>query len=634
MRIDKLELIHFRNHRETTLDFAGYSFIVIRGKNFAGKSSIGQALSLALTPSTTGLDARGGGYHAKIGRGASKAMITARIQGKHHLIERTVTLSAGSAGRTQRSICLNDPGWTPHSFDRQLEDKRAALTVALNSDAFLRMDEKEQKNLLAGLALPRRYDFDRAVVEAVERLLGAHQVNFNDAPFAVIQEAYKLLYEERQIVNRQVREFTVPEPLPVPPGVDSASLQAELTALRMERKERDQERARAVEAATTQTVERERLKTRAHIHGEAIASEEHQAQAIRAFLLPDERLAELRRVAMDRGELDRLIKEKEEIETVLDDYLRQGGRLEELPEAGTQCPTCDQLIDPDRMAAMAARLTAGIQEAKNKNQQVYDQIAALRAVKEAAEGIEKQEKALQELADIEARVGERRRLLEEAEKNLPPAALFDFAPLEQSLADLDAEIERRSAQLRPVIAAEERQREIIERVRQREGLKDKAARLDKLVKYFDKDGIKAKLIAEHIGGFEAKLNEVLSAWGYGCALSIEPYQFQVTNARGDTIPVRELSGAERVMFSVAFQCAVSRTASLGLVVIDEVAMLLPELRPGLYRRLYETIRSGYLEQVIVLVAETTEQVPALPGSAFFMVDEGQVYELRRELLAG
>ena len=216
-----------------------------------------------------------------------------------------------------------------------------------------------------------------------------------------------------------------------------------------------------------------------------------------------------------------------------------------------------------------------------------------------------------------------------ADEPQPEPVLFDFAPYDRGVADIDTEIETLSDQLRPVIAAEERRKEIAIRQEQLSRLKNKAATLDKLVKHFDKDGIKAKLLGQYIGGFENKINEVLGAWGYSAVLSIEPYSFDITNARGDVIPARELSGAERIMFSLAFQCAVSRTAEIGLVVIDEVSTFLPELRPVLYRRCYEMLQSGYLEQVILLVADNSPTVPALAGSVFFLVNDGVVTRLER-----
>ena len=56
-------------------------------------------------------------------------------------------------------------------------------------------------------------------------------------------------------------------------------------------------------------------------------------------------------------------------------------------------------------------------------------------------------------------------------------------------------------------------------------------------------------------------------------------------------------------------------------------MFLPEARPVLNKKLYEMIQKGYLEQVIMLVADTSESVPKLPGSATFMVDNGTIHQL-------
>jgi DNA repair exonuclease SbcCD ATPase subunit len=273
------------------------------------------------------------------------------------------------------------------------------------------------------------------------------------------------------------------------------------------------------------------------------------------------------------------------------------------------------------------RITGWLKDVNNSLYVIEQKIKALGDVDEAIGLIEAHEKAERELDAFDAQASGRQQEIEKARQNMPGPTLFDFAPYNESIGECDAEIERLSGLLRPVIVAEERRKEIEVKRSQLAVLKNRATVLDQLVKYFDKDGIKAKLIGQYIGGFEQKLNEVMGAWGYSCDLTIEPYSFDVTNARGDVIPVRELSGAERVMFSLAFQCAVSRTASIGMVVIDEVAMFLPEIRPVLNERLYQMIKEGYLEQVIMLVADSSERAPSMPGMAFYMVDEGVVYPL-------
>jgi hypothetical protein len=157
-------------------------------------------------------------------------------------------------------------------------------------------------------------------------------------------------------------------------------LQEQLTALRMTRKSRERERTQAVEHAAVQHAERESRKARVQTLENQIASDQNQLLAVKAFLLPEDRLGELRKLAEGKEELTRLTQEKEEIESVLDGYLREAGRLEELP-AGTNCPMCEQMIDPDKLLAMEAKLAASIHEAKNKNQLIYEKIKALGMVR-------------------------------------------------------------------------------------------------------------------------------------------------------------------------------------------------------------------------------------------------------------
>jgi DNA repair exonuclease SbcCD ATPase subunit len=301
--------------------------------------------------------------------------------------------------------------------------------------------------------------------------------------------------------------------------------------------------------------------------------------------------------------------------------------IEGMPWGAKNCPTCDQPVDAEKIKTLQAKLAGWVHNVDVSLAMIDQKINALGDIKGSLALIEGHNQALKELEEFETASEERLRKIEETRKDVPDATMFDFAPFNESIGGCDAEIERLSNLLRPVIVAEERAKEIEIKQGQFAALKEKAATLDRLVKYFDKGGIKAKLLGEYIGSFEYKLNDVMSAWGYSCALSIEPYSFDVTTARGDVIPVRELSGAERVMFSLAFQCAVSRTANIGIVVIDEVATFLPEIRSAMNKRLYEMIRDGSLEQAILLVADTSEQISKLPGMAFFMVDSGTVHPL-------
>ena len=201
----------------------------------SGKTSIAQALSLSLADTTMGLQADGKGYQSKIKDGEKQAIITTEIQGQH-ILEKTVTLSLGAAGRTQAVKCLDVPDDKKivGGFENFLSRCRDALRISLNTDAFTRLDEKAQKDLLAKLVLPSRYNFPPDKIEAANALLDI-AIDFNGEPFAVIELAYKKLYKERETVNRQVKDFVIPDALPIPKGIDSESLQKELTGIRAER---------------------------------------------------------------------------------------------------------------------------------------------------------------------------------------------------------------------------------------------------------------------------------------------------------------------------------------------------------------------------------------------------------------
>src|SRR5882762_10591313 len=130
MKITLLQIDRFRNHTHSILE--PDAFNVVRGSNFAGKSSIAQAISMCVTPTTISLDNTGRGFATKIQRGAPKAILTADIQGRTHLVRRTVTLNTNTTGRTDSSICLDDPEWHPSPFEKQLDGNRAALAVCMN----------------------------------------------------------------------------------------------------------------------------------------------------------------------------------------------------------------------------------------------------------------------------------------------------------------------------------------------------------------------------------------------------------------------------------------------------------------------------------------------------------------------
>ena len=638
MRIKKIELENFRNHEATTLDLTDAKFVDIRGPNFASKSSIGQALSMCLTPSTSGLDAQGRGFARKIKRGATKAVLTATIQGDQHLIEQTVTLNTNTSGRTGKSLCLDDKGWKPLPFDNFLTRYKDALLVALNTDYFVhRMEEARQISLLAKLALPDHYDFPQDKIEAVNRAIGAGVVDFSGEPFAVIAKAHKKLYDERTDLNRQVRDFKIPEALPEVKGVDSYALQKDLDQARDERTTLAANRDAAVKAAGDLETKRARLTTKIDSLLAEVKEGTTKLNTVTAGILSDEKLQALQETAAKADQLAKLDSDHAGLLATIRTTTEQAKKwqgVKEVSEHHPTCPTCEQNIDAVKIEELIAALRKEYVDADARIQLIDKQIEEIGDVAGAVAAIAKHNAAVKEKTDMEAALtakadtGKKAR----AELNGLGEAVDATAAFVQPLADIEVKITGLIEQLRPAIAAEERGKEIARLEQERADLEERAAALDELVKYFDSDGIKSKLLAEHVGGFERKINDTMQAWGYKCDLTIDPYDFQVTNRKGDKMAVSELSGAEEVMFSLAFQGAVSRAAGIGFIVADKMDTFLLGERKKANQCLYGMCcgKDAVLEQVVMIIADDRMEVPTekdLPHAAFFMVNEGNVQRL-------
>ena len=629
MRVNRLQLKNFRIHKDSLLDFGTSKFCVLRGRNFSGKTSLAEGLSLAVTPTTWGLSMKGDGYARKIKRGENKAIIEADLQGVNRIIRRTTTL--GFISRTQTSEDINDPDWNSRLFDKLLDDKKAALGVAINTRSFMSLvysrDEDAQKNLLAQLVLTARYEFDKDIVAEVESILGEGTINFSGEPFAVINVSYKKLFSERQDANKKLKEFRIPDALPRPQGVNSESLKTQLSVLREDRQKQSVERDAAGKQANEVALKRERANAKIETLEAVLKASKESLRSIQANILPDPGGFLL--VAGKREKLDQLRGEVQRLSHDQETAKAEEVRLHELSQIGSTCPTCDQEIDAPKLAQLMAEIIAKRGNLTEKYNETVRSLNALGDVDGAIAKLEAHKKSLAEKDEVEAKIEAHTLALKQAkdEADQDAGGLFDSATLDSAISSTDKQIETILQQIQPVIAAEEREKEIVTKKEQLKRLEDKAAKLDRLVKYFDKDGIKAKLIATYIGGFEQKVNEVLSAWDYSCSLSIEPFRFEVTDYRKVSTPLIELSGAEEIMFYAAFQCAVSATAGIGFVVIDRVDTLLPELRPMLFKKLYGMLTDKVLDQVILLVADTSEVVPKLADSRFFMIEEGNIRRL-------
>ena len=635
MHIKKLRLQSIRNHTDSTIDIGNDSFVVIRGVMGSGKSSIAQGLSLNVAQSTMDLSADGKGFTSKIKRGENTGTITAEIQGKH-LIRNAVTLDGVKSERSSYVECLDNPDEKGIiiGFANFLKAKREALLVATNTQYLLSVkDEATLKNILAKLVLPAHHDFPEDKIAAVNSALGTGIIDFSGEPFGIIEKTYKLLYKERETVNRQVKDFVVPESLSSPQGVDSAALQVKLNQARDDRQKLLTAKDEAVRKTNEIEVKRTRLQTRIEGLQTKITDETNRLKTATENILSDSKAKSIAKIAEGKDTLAKLERERTILSATVAECKRQQARLEELPDAGTTCPTCDQVIDGEKMAKMAVKAGIDLSAAQQRDTEVLRQMQELGDVAGALSSLAKHETGLKEKAAIESILAEKSKLLKADRTELDALGMKEdpTQAFVQPLADVESKINAVLAQLQPVIAAEERKKEIATKTEQLKKLQVKAASLDSLVKYFDKDGVKKDLIDDNIGQFEDDINEVLGVCGYETTLCMEPFSFEVKTPTADFGPMKELSKAERQLFLPAFQCAVSIAAGINMVVVDDMDTYLKEtgLRGKVYGKMFELVSKGLLEQVIMIEASADDTLPSpqAPNSAYFFVDGGTVRRL-------
>lgn len=626
MFIESIDVRDFRGIESVTAELAPLT--VIRGDNHKGKTSVVQSFQLGLTGRAKGTDGQGRGAKDKIRRGAKKAHIHMTLRGKNDIkMPFGVTYGPGATGR---QIVTNNPpsfmAWLDHNVER--------LSCAFDSAYFVRQKPEDQKSILASLVLPTQFDFSQTIREEVAAHLGPY-AKWDGNPVQVIDEIYDLAFEARKKANAESNGILIPQ-LPPKPAHTVEQIKRKLAELRAR-----QSKLAAPAPSAAPSVELGRLQEQLKQATEKLDNATRDAETLRASLTDIEAdildpldFKTYTRVAGHRAEYDSLdarlqdiinsIEAQREVEVVYQD-LRQE----------KCCPTCHQPI-PE------AFINARIREAKetaatlgNEHRELMQEQKDLGDIEEAEkmlaahEAAETKKAAQQtELGNTVGGIAQLRSHLRSLEEQIEHLKVPEDPPTTTpELDELNGQITRVEAELEPSIAYETAVANIEKAVERKRGLEGRIAALEKLTKYFGKDGIKATLIKENIDNFERSVNRVLAAWGYKASLSIDPYTFDVTLPGGITLPLKELSGSEEMMFSVALQTAIAHHSGIKIVAVDNADTFIEEERNRLFGCVSKLVADGVLQQAIVCVADSRTTAPQREGVVYYAAQAGKLVRL-------
>jgi DNA repair exonuclease SbcCD ATPase subunit len=638
MKIKGIKLQDFRIFEREEILF-DQPFSLLLGKNHQGKSSIAQAIKLALSKCADGTDPRGAGALDKVRLGANKAIIETVIEGKQGLVTLTTQYGPGKTGRNQKIVTDPVNEKVAEGFDHYLDANQERLSCVLDSNYFVSQKPEQQKAILATLVLPTHYDFDLEMVALAEKQLGKFE--WGKSPVAVIDQVYDAAYRARREAKAALGAIRVPA-TPQKPQHSAEDVQAKLAKLRTAAAKE----SKAVSGGGTVQVGRleqltEQARESFRAAQEELTTAEQQRDALDTQVIAGDELTEVQRLASGRKLHDQLqskidaatgeIAQQKEAQAIYAELLQdEKGN----PVDHANCPTCTQSItrafidgkisEHKKLEKEAGKATAGLIA---ERQELGD-------IAEAEQKLAANAKRISEAIALAKKIGELKLKLQEIKTTgqgladqLKEAKAQETTPADTTKLDaLNAKIAEVEGLLSPALNYESTLDQIKRATDQWVAQKDTVSDLEVLCEHFGKDGIKAELIAKHIGEFSDTVNGVLSAWGYSAKLEIEPYSFLVTTPTGE-LPLKEISGSESMFFAVALQTAIAVHGRIKMVVVDRADTLVEHERGRLFGCLKKLLDSGTLEQAIVFASDPGRTKINKPGVATYWVEAGKVEQL-------
>ncbi len=599
MKIDRIALTNFRSHAATNLNLTRIN--VIRGANGVGKSSIEQAIQLALSGTCEGLTASGAGSANLIRTGAEKAeIILATSHG-----DRKVTITP--AGKATK-----DREWTAKHRD-------LVFACVTNTRYFLSLTQAKQSEVLASLILPPSMTLEPKVAEAMDAV--GIVCDLTIPPFQFIEQAYKAAFEARRDVNRDLKNWRPIAYTAPAEGGTVAEIRARLKERQDELASLKAKRHTAVESSNANADRKARAGAAYDIKKQRLETEQRILNDANKQVLPKAKVAELKKVAANKAravELDAIILEQQAEVRRLQAHAKQ---LTDKLEDATNCPTCNQLITEEVAQALVAPLAMNIDKAIEIERGSIDARKALGDPEAASRELRVHEQALQDADRSRARIAELEKDIAELEhdRNLV-IEIVDTSSIDQQIADLERRLEKGNQAYGEALNNENRKKEYTENQKLKAELERSKQHLEFLVERFSPTGIKAEMLNESIGGFEQRVNQVLHAFGYEAHLRFEPYEFRVTRdgMKGD-LELLMLSKSQQMRFAVAFQVALALWSGVKMVVIDETDMLDAAGRSALMRTL---VGLQGLDQAICIGTDERTNVPDAPGLSVFYISTG------------
>jgi hypothetical protein len=492
-----------------------------------------------------------------------------------------------------------------------------ALSSVLNAHRFIGMTEKDQKALLAGALASDPVEIDKEILALMK------QVGYQRVPTvssaAEADNSYKMLFESRADLKRELKALGTPEEPQIPSDAPSLSdVQNAIHDREDELKSKERNRARLL-----MDVQERNFKSRqaySSRHAALVNAQNLRAEYEPKVIETTEEMDNLQRQLKRKGEAAKLDTEIATIKAKQQALRDERAALTAPVE--TECPHCHRPYDnvlPDHSKRLAQiekeanALVVSLQNAQDSKAKLPDFAAIERRLEESR-------KAGPKLVAAESEIKEIGELGPE-----PVVETADTSVLDEEIDDLARRISKGQSVREQVVRFEEQQKQYVSANTKRFELEKQINVLEQLVQYFgDKGPLKAKLVGGKLPAFRDRINQVLARFGFECQFEMEPYVLGVIQLgpNGEMVgrphSLKQLSKSEQYRFGVAFQVALAESTGIGFVVIDEADILNGEARQQLTAELI----TSQLDQAIVLsTGEPLNEFPDIDDVAFFELEK-------------
>lgn len=557
MKINKLILTNFLNHRKTVLELGHIN--VFSGENGTGKSAIREAVLFALTGITRRNIVNFGSKSGEV-----------EIQNGDWQILRKETASGGktfAVSNGQGAIGGNNTE-IQEKFLNAIGLSAAQVDAMLNTGRFLEMEETERRKVIfqaLGIEITHktlhewlsRQDGETDWMKIIGVLL-EDGFEFDADNQKIFMERRRAAKRELSDLQERMRRFAdIPAP-DVKKREEAEALLADLEAkLKALYEQRGQQRA-----AVQLKVEFEAVK--------AELCKPDNSDVIRSLEVDIEKLEKNLMAAQAEKEL--LVKEKAELEA-------EKKTLQNFQVLGDICDRCGQPVNKkiaEKLAAEHKKKLAEIEKQLKKVAGKLDEVGGCR--QSCQEGLREYNSRIAELRKTHYQ-GDRK-MLEKRHDELQKLLNENSAPanLEEEIRALEGRISKGREVISNFKAAENADRERAEIEEKLALAEQHIQQFDLLEKAYSPKGIKAELLREKINEFQAAVNEMLQAVNLGkLEIITERSGKEVFEVLVNGMPEASYSRAQRWAINIALQGALT-AGRLGILCLDDIDMFVGQMK--------------------------------------------------------